>query len=62
MRAELNNPYNDGFSTWPIKQDLYQLKWLIDESLAQASRYAGEEEWLKEQEREKIMRILKDEV
>ena len=59
MRAEMNSPYNDGFVTWPIKQDLYRLKWLIDESLAQASTYAGEEEWLKEQEQQKIMRILK---
>jgi len=62
MRSEMNNPYNDGFTTWPIKQDLYRLKWIIDESLANASSYAGEEEWLKEQEREKIMRILKNEV
>jgi hypothetical protein len=61
MRAEMNSPYNDGFATWPIKQDLYRLKWLIDESLEQASGYAGETEWLKEQEGEKIMRILKNE-
>ena len=61
MRVEMNDPRNDGFTTWPIKQDLYRLKWLIDESLSQASGYAGEEEWLEEQEREKIMRILKDE-
>ena len=61
MRAEMNSAYNDGFTTWPIKQDLYRLKWLIDESLEQASTYAGETEWLKEQEGEKIMRILKNE-
>jgi len=61
MRAEMTSPYNDGFVTWPIKQDLYRLKWLIDESLERASTYSGETEWLKEQEREKIMRILKNE-
>ena len=61
MRAEMNSHYNDGFTTWPIKQDLYRLKWLIDESLEQASTYVGETEWLKEQEGEKIMRILKNE-
>lgn len=61
MRAEMNSAYNDGFVTWPIKQDLYRLKWLIDESLEQASTYVGETEWLKEQEGEKIMRILKNE-
>ena len=61
MRGQMNSPYNDGFVTWPIKQDLYKLKWLVDATLAEASTYAGEEKWLEEQEREKIMRILKDE-
>ena len=62
MRAEMNSPRNDGFTTWPIKQELYKLKWLVEESLASGSTYAGEKEWLEEQEREKIMRILKDEI
>lgn len=62
MRSEMNNPYNDGFTTWPIKQDLYRLKWLIDESLAKASTYAGETEWLNEEEQKKIWSILKNEV
>lgn len=62
MRAEMNSPYNDGFTTWPIKQELYRLKWLIDESLAKASTYAGEDEWLNEEEQKKIWSILKNEV
>jgi tellurite resistance protein len=59
MRAECVNPRNDGFVTWNTKQELYRLKWLVDESLAACSTYAGEEEWLKEQEQDRIMRILK---
>jgi predicted patatin/cPLA2 family phospholipase len=59
MRAEMNSGYNDGFTTWAIKQDLYRLKWLVDETLAQASTYAGETEWLKEQEQEKIIKVLR---
>jgi hypothetical protein len=59
MRAEMNSGYNDGFTTWAIKQDLYRLKWLVDETLAQASTYAGEDEWLKEQEQEKIIKVLR---
>ena len=59
MRAECVDSRNDGFVTWNTKQELYKLKWLIDESLDACSTYAGEQEWLKEQEQERIMRILK---
>jgi hypothetical protein len=59
MRAEMNNPRNDGWTTWGIKQELYQLKWLIDQTLAEASTYSGETEWLREQEQERIVKILK---
>jgi len=59
MRAECLSPYNDGFVTWGTKQELYKLKWLIDESLEACSEYAGEKEWLRDQEQERIMRILK---
>jgi hypothetical protein len=55
----MNNPRNDGFTTWPIKQDLYQLKWLIESALENASTYAPEQEWLNEQEQKKIWKILK---
>ena len=33
MRHECTTPYNDGFVQWGIKQELYELKWLLDESL-----------------------------
>jgi hypothetical protein len=59
MRYECTNPRNDGFITWGTKQDLYRLKWLIDDSLAQCSTYAPEAEWLKEQEQQRLMEILK---
>ena len=59
MRAECVDSRNDGFVTWNTKQELYKLNWLIDESLDACSTYAGEQVWLKEQEQERIMRILK---
>jgi len=59
MRAEMNNPRNDGFVTWGVKQELYQLKWLVDQTLDEASTYAGETEWLREQEQQRILDILK---
>jgi len=59
MVLECTSPYNDGFSTWGIKQDLYQLKWLVDESLKRCPEFSPEKEWLKEQEQKKIVEILK---
>jgi hypothetical protein len=59
MRAECTDPRNDGFVTWGTKQDLYRIKWLVDDALAQCSSYAPEAEWLKEQEQQRIISILK---
>jgi hypothetical protein len=59
MQIEMNSPYNDGWTTWDIKQDLYQIKWLVDAALAETSVYPGEAEWLREQEQKKILKILK---
>jgi hypothetical protein len=53
--------YNDGFTAFYAKQDLYRMKWLIEDSLRRCPTFAGEKQWLKEQEQEKIIRILKDE-
>jgi hypothetical protein len=60
--AELNDPRNDGFIAWGVKQDLYQLKWFLDDLLKNSSTFSPEEEWLREQEQKKIIRILKDEM
>jgi len=59
MRYAVTSPYNDGFTAWPVKQELYELKWLIEESLNKCSMFSPEEEWLKEKEQEKIVEILK---
>lgn len=59
MRAECTDMRNDGFVTWETKKELYRLKWLIDESLEACSTYAPEAEWLKEQEQQRIINILK---
>jgi hypothetical protein len=59
MRHEATTPYNDGWMQFDIKQDLYRLKWQIDEALAACSSFAGENEWLHEVEQERIINILK---
>jgi hypothetical protein len=54
-----NDPYVTGWNNWPCKQDLYRVKFAVDEMLAQTSKFSGEEEWLLEQEQEKMWKILK---
>ena len=56
--VELHSHYNDGYVQWGIKQDLHKLKWLLDEILANAPTFAGEEEFLKEHEQTTMWRTL----
>jgi hypothetical protein len=60
MYASANDPYVTGWNNWPCKQDLYRVKFAVDDMLAKTSTFSGEDEWLEEQEKEKVMRILKD--
>lgn len=46
---ELTSPYNDGFTTWGIKQRLYKIQWYLENIMERSSTYAGEDEWLQEQ-------------
>lgn len=56
--VELHSGYNDGYVQWGVKQDLYKLKWLLDEIMADAPNFAGEEEFLKEHDQTKMWRTL----
>lgn len=56
--VELHHPGNDGFTQFEIKKDLHKIKWLIDEIIADAPTFAGEEEFLKEHEQVKMWRTL----
>jgi len=49
-----------GFNNWPCKQDLYRVKFLVDELLKDCPTFADEDEWLREQSAEKIVRVLKN--
>jgi hypothetical protein len=59
---ECNSGYNDGFIGWGYKQDLYRLKWILDDAIRRCPIYATEHEWLREREKEHVIRILKDEL
>jgi hypothetical protein len=54
-----NDPHVTGWVNWPCKQDLYRVKFAVDEMLAKTSRFSGEDEWLLEQEKDKMWKALK---
>ena len=59
---ECNSVQNDGFTSWNIKQDLYQIKWILEAALKSCPEYSHEAQWLKEQEQKRIIKILKNEI
>ena len=53
------DPHMTGFVNWPCKQDLYRVKFAVDEMLAKISQFSGEDEWLLEQEQQRMWKVLK---
>lgn len=62
MHGGAIDPYVTGYNNWPCKQDLYRVKFLVDQLLSECPTFTGEQEWLREQEAEKIVQILKNEL
>lgn len=61
MIREVKSPYNDGFTSWGVKQDLYQIKFLIDDAIKDCPHFGDLEiDYLKLQEQKRIIKILKD--
>ena len=61
MARECASPYNTGFLTFEIKKDLYQLKEIINQALAESPHFGDlEEAWLTDQEQKRIIKILKN--
>ena len=54
-----NDPYMTGFVNWPCKQDLYRVKFAVDDMLSKTSKFTGEAEWLLEQEQQQMWKVLK---
>ncbi len=60
LARECSSVYNDGFTSFECKKDLYQLKLIIDNALSEAPDFGElEQEWLTEQEQKRIIKILK---
>ena len=52
------DPRMDGFVTWGCKQDLYRVKFLVEELLEKCPTYSVENQWLEEREKQKVWETL----
>jgi len=60
LSRECSSKYNDGFTSFECKKDLYQIKSIVDEALGRAPDFGEmEQQWLTEQEQKRIIKILK---
>ncbi len=60
LARECSSMYNDGFTSFECKKDLYQLKQIVDNALSEAPDFGElEQDWLTEQEQKRIIKILK---
>lgn len=60
LARECSSMYNDGFTSFECKKDLYQLKQLIDAAIIDSPNFGDmEDQWLQEQEKKRIIKHLK---
>ena len=60
LSRECSSSYNDGFTAFELKKDLYQIKDLIDSAISSAPSFGEMEiKWLQEQEKKRIIKHLK---
>jgi hypothetical protein len=59
IARECSSPYNDGFTAFELKKDLYQIKEILDTAISRSPTFYGEQEWLTAQEQQRIIKILK---
>ena len=45
---QLNDDRMDGFNKFAAKQELYEIKWIVDKALADAPTFSIEKDWLEE--------------
>jgi len=57
---EMNDRYNDGYTQWRCKQDLYRVKFELDRLLKTSPYFSMEREWLAEQQKQQVWEILND--
>lgn len=57
---ETNSKRNNVHAQWMCKQDLYKLKWAIDQALADCEKYPKEEEFIKSHERRQFLKKIEN--
>ena len=60
IQYQTRNPYNEGYTAFELKKDLYQVKQILDEAIRQCPTFEGEQQWLQEQEKKRIIKLLKE--
>lgn len=60
MHHGATDPNMTGWVNWPCKQDLYRVKFAVDEMLKKTSTFVGEEEWLAEHDKEQVWKALNE--
>lgn len=53
MQRGANDPYETGWNNWPCKQDLYRVKFALDDIIKNTPSFSGEQEWLDEQQKQR---------
>jgi hypothetical protein len=43
---------------WGHKQDLYRIKWVVEDALKRCPQFLSEQEWIREHDKRKVIRIL----
>lgn len=56
--VEVCSSRNDGFTQWAIKQDLYRLKWLLEEIMKKSPTFADEAEFVRDYEKQQMFKTL----
>ena len=46
--SQMNDRYSDGFNKFAAKQELYEIKWMVDKALNDAPTFTIEKDWLEE--------------
>jgi len=56
---EVNSPYNEGYTSWYVKQDLYNLYFHLKKSLKNTPTFVDEDAWLEEHYKNEMWEELK---
>lgn len=55
-----SDPLMDGFVTWGCKKDLYEILWFVEDKLRRCSTYAGEEDFIRNYEKNETWRRINE--